>query len=387
MIRLLRHEPAALALLAAFVLFFVLLVLVAGAFLLAHHRFSVRRERRLKTDIASAAAFLAPRLFDGPRAARAIAQARDTWGARPVVTVLRRIRQGVRGQIAETVSRALEEMGTVGALTRAARGRGWARRARALRLLGQCGGDQAREVLVAALDDPEPRIRQAAREALPAIRDGRSLRAAMISYLRDAEQRTAWRAGFFSNVAAHTPDALRAMVAVGALAASDEKLALEALAEVGDLKALPLAEARLEVDSAELRATAARAVGKLGGRRAVVLLVPRLADPEWIVRAAAARALESSRCGALACWALGDCLTDPVWWVRANAARTLARQGELGALALAEASESGDRFARESALAALASLRTARASVAASRSVPALEESQPTWTLAAEGAA
>ena len=379
MIGLSRNDPAVLGILAVSVLFCVLLVLLVAAYLLIHHRVSVRRERQLQIDIRAVAAFLAPRLIDGSGALEAIEEARQVWGERAVVTVLRRTRQALRGGIAETASRALEEMGAVAELARTATSGNTARRVRALRVLGQCGGRQARAVLLGALDDDLPEVRRAAREALPAIRDDRSLRAALFSYLRDGDQRTAWRAGFFSKVAAHTPEALRAMVSSSALGVGDEKLAIEALAEVGDAASLRLAVARLDSPSEELRATAVRAVGKLEHRGAVRLLVPKLQDPVWIVRAAAARALGSSRCGALACWALGMRLADPVWWVRANAARTLSQQGDLGVLALVEALEGSDDFARETAISALALIDPGRhgpGSVAAAmdtaRAAPAL---------------
>lgn len=354
MTQLLRNDPAVLALLAASVLFFVLLVLVVAIFLLAHHRLSATRERQLYKDIRAAARFLATGLLDRSGAAAAIRQAQETWGTTAVETVLRRIRQALKGELAEAASRGLEVMGTVTSLAVLASSGSVARRARALRLLGHCGGKQARTVLLAALEDPEPEVRRAAREALPAIRDERSLRAALTSYLRDPAQRTAWRMGFFAMIAAQIPDSLRTLSGLGAFDESDEKLALEALAEVGDARSLRLAVARLDAPSVETRVTAVRAVGKLQDHQTAHLLIPKLADPEWIVRAAAARALGTSPCSSLACRALGASLRDSVWWVRTNAARALSLLGEAGVLTLMEALGGHDDFARQSALAALA---------------------------------
>jgi len=51
---------------------------------------------------------------------------------------------------------------------------------------------------------------------------------------------------------------------------------------------------------------------------------------------------------------LGGCLGDSSWWVRANAARALSRSGRAGVGVLFSAAEAHDRYARDSALAALA---------------------------------
>ena len=111
----------------------------------------------------------------------------------------------------------------------------------------------------------------------------------------------------------------------------------------------------LSSEDAELRVTAVRALGKLAAAEHREPIVERLRDPAWFVRAAAARALQSSGEDAAVDDALGQALRDSEWWVRANAARSLARRGETGVARLAAALEGDDRYARDAALSALAS--------------------------------
>ena len=144
----------------------------------------------------------------------------------------------------------------------------------------------------------------------------------------------------------------------------EQKLAIEALADAGASDALPLSIELLGSSEAELRATAVRGIGKLGGTEEIGMVVERLEDPEWFVRAAAARAIETiltnhprtisvSQANRIAD-ALGGKLVDRSWWVRANAARALARTGQIGADVLIRTAEGDDTYARDAALAALA---------------------------------
>jgi hypothetical protein len=68
--------------------------------------------------------------------------------------------------------------------------------------------------------------------------------------------------------------------------------------------------------------------------------------------------------------ALGGCLNDSSWWVRSNAARSLSHEGDAGFAILCRAIEGDDPYARDAALAALATLR-----VTAVLAPPAVESS------------
>ncbi len=105
--------------------------------------------------------------------------------------------------------------------------------------------------------------------------------------------------------------------------------------------------AALEDPEGEVRARAAKTIGKIGYTGAVVPLVKTLADPVWFVRLQAAKAI-----GALAheraVRALVTALTDEAWQVRAAAAEALRRVGEPAVPALTECLfESRDRYAKE----------------------------------------
>jgi HEAT repeat protein len=105
--------------------------------------------------------------------------------------------------------------------------------------------------------------------------------------------------------------------------------------------------AALEDPEGEVRARAAKTIGKIGSPGGVVPLIKTLSDPVWFVRLQAAKAI-----GALAheraVRALVTALTDEAWQVRAAAAEALRRVGEPAVPALTECLfESRDRYAKE----------------------------------------
>ena len=175
----------------------------------------------------------------------------------------------------------------------------------------------------------------------------------MRSFLKDAPTRTTWKRSFYEHLASAAARELRGLLASGALTGDEEKLGLEALGDARDPEAAPLARERLFAPDPEIRATAARVVGKLADASSGPELVSLLRDSEWFVRAAAARAFESLKADGEAIAALGESLADENWWVRSNATRALASQGEPGAEALLAAAVGLDVFSRDAALAAL----------------------------------
>ena len=82
-------------------------------------------------------------------------------------------------------------------------------------------------------------------------------------------------------------------------------------------------------------------------------LVRLLGDPEWFVRAAAAKAFDSLKADQPAINALRQCMADETWWVRINAAHALAQQGDTGVETLMDAVDGTDAFSRDAGLAAL----------------------------------
>jgi HEAT repeat protein len=98
----------------------------------------------------------------------------------------------------------------------------------------------------------------------------------------------------------------------------------------------------------DVRAAAARALGRRGNPAAAGRLSALLADPVWYVQAQAARAL-----GALgsveSAGRIAELLTSPKWWVREAAKSALVELGPAVATDLDPFLEHPDRFARNSA--------------------------------------
>lgn len=132
-----------------------------------------------------------------------------------------------------------------------------------------------------------------------------------------------------------------------------ERALVEALGLGRHAAARAAVEARLLQPDLDLRAAAARTLGRLGDPAATPALIRALEDAAWPVRAQAARGLGTlGDAGAVP--ALAARLTDRAWWVRRHAAYALASLGDAGRSALRSvAADSTDTYAREMAQEAL----------------------------------
>jgi len=321
--------------------------------LVVHHAFSSRRRNRRARLVRRANPFLAGFIGGWEPLGTAVREARGRYGDWATAVVLRDARRELRGARAAEISAALLEMGEVRRLRLAASSRAEWRRAQAVRDLGLCGGDEARAELLEAAQDSASEVRRAARDGLLSDGSPESIQAAMRSFLKDAPTRTTWRPSFYAHLASAAAGELRGLLSSGALAGDEEKLGLEALGEVRDPEVVPLARVRLSAPDPEIRATAARVLGKLGDNKSGPEIVSLLRDSEWFVRAAAARAFESLKADEAAISALAVGLSDENWWVRNNATQALASQGERGAEVLLSAAFGLDVFSRDAALAAM----------------------------------
>jgi HEAT repeat protein len=344
--RVVGTAVAVVAVLAA--IFFVILVV--------HHSYTSRQRRRRADAIGRVTPLLGKALESrNERALRAaVYRARQQEGDWAVGIVLREARRELRDAPAEQICRILNDMGEVTRFGRDTSSRHEWRRVRALRELALCGGNAARDAMLqAAFEDTSSEVRRTARDGL--LADGRpdSIKAAIESYQRDTPAGTAWKRSFYARLAAVGAEELRALLESGTLDHEEKKLALEALGNARVSAALPLARRLLSDPHPEIRATAARVVGKLGDREHLDALRPLLADSEWFVRAAAARAFETVPADERTLGDLEDGLQDQAWWVRANAAHALACQGDAGIESLIEAVENADPFANDAALSAL----------------------------------
>lgn len=340
----------------AVILFILTLGAIALAFcvaLVVHHGITSTRRRRRTALMQRATPFVAAHVATGDKLRAGVVESRRKFGDWATAIVLREARRELRGSRAAMLTASLEEMGEVARLRRGLQSRQAWRRVQVVRELGQCGGDQARDALLEATRDKAPEVRRAAREGL--LADGRpeSIKEAIASYRDDAPTGTTWRRSFYAQLAGAAPEALRTLLAGGMLDREEEKLALEALGEARVKEALPLARERLTAPEPEIRATAARVVGKLADAASMPALVRLLADPEWFVRAAAAKAFDSMKVDDASFKALRKALSDEAWWVRVNAAHALAQQGEKGVDTLLDAVDGTDAFSRDAGLAAL----------------------------------
>lgn len=358
-----------IALVTVGVLALTVLATLSCVMLVVHHAASELRQRRHDRRLKGAMELLAPAIVmadDLPEVSRS---AVGRFGRNAVSEVLRRARGEMAGAPAAALTAALDSIGEVKGLVRRARSRSTTRRRTAVRQLAECGGDDARDALARALDDRDWEVRRAARDGL--LSDGREepVRLALDSYLREPTKSLGWRRAFYARFASVAPAHLCSILARHGLESEEEKHAIDALGHARATLAASEVRSRLRSQDPELRASAARFAGKVEDADSVDDLTRLLRDSEWFVRAAAARALETLPKSNEALVALSDCLEDGTWWVRANAARTLARTGERGRRILLDAIGREDAYARDAAIAALATAR-----INASRSgVPRLE--------------
>lgn len=357
----------AMFLVATFVILATIVVVTLSIIVLIHHLWSDRVRRQNRERFEGAATFLAPYLVTvDSNIEDMVDVARKRFSDRAVSLVLRRARFDLKGPVSYRISNALVKIGAVDELIRESGSRRDWKRVGAARGLGECGGEKARAVLMdLAINDPIGEVRRAAREGLLAEHAPDATKVAVESFLQDLPRRAGWRRSFYARLAAVSAPDLLHLIQSGQLEPGEEKLALEALGDAGAPDALPLAIGQSHAKQPELRATGIRVVGKLGGEEELPLVIRALEDDAWFVRAAAARSLEwmlGSRFIELSdkglqvesTTLLGKCLGDSSWWVRANAARALARSGREGVAVLFTAAEAHDRYARDSALAALA---------------------------------
>lgn len=99
----------------------------------------------------------------------------------------------------------------------------------------------------------------------------------------------------------------------------------------------------------EVRVAVARVLRSTPGDSFHIKLLSMLRDPDWRVRAQAARGLSVLNDPATV-QELVRALTDPTWWVRFRAGLALAGMGEPGRDALESARQNPDRYARDMAV-------------------------------------
>jgi len=212
---------------------------------------------------------------------------------------------------------------------------------------------EAIERLVDALGDPAWRVRKAAIERLVACRDEARVHAGLLGALADGENPGRRNAAFEAFVAMGTRSTRPLVGACESADADVRKLAVDALAAIGDSAGREALVRALEDPDANVRAAAADALGTVGGVHAVGALLRAGTSPVEVplVRLSALRSLERLE-ASVGVDALADALSHPQ--LRPAALELLGHSTDPAALAsLEKGLASGARTIRESAICAL----------------------------------
>jgi len=262
------------------------------------------------------------------------------------LAVIRRSRRLSRGQLDPAT------VGARGPVYRWGHSRFWWRRMQAARWLAHSGGAEDRELIARLLRDSHHGVQSAASASLLRYADERLI-ASVIDTL--AIRAAAIRVYQSNVLRQHAELAERLLLDRMRADAPPAKLySYIFLAQVLKTPACVQRVAGLSIhQNPEVRVAVARALQGTADDDGVIKLVTMLRDPDWRVRAQAARGLgtapEATSPDERVVTELARGLTDSVWWVRFRAGLALASLGEPGRRALEGALARPDRYARDMA--------------------------------------
>lgn len=249
-----------------------------------------------------------------------------------------------------TIIQVLEARGLITRFLQGAKSRFKWGRARALRVLGELRVPAAVPVVLEALEDRDPDVRNVAARALGTMKL-QATDEALVALLGRHDQVVSARiAAMCIEIGSRTAPLLVNTLRVGSTKA--RFWAARILGEIRDHSAATALGEALQDAEPDVRSAAARALGTIADRSTATLLETALRDPIWYVRAHAAEALGRIADPAMAV-PLAESLGDRSWWVRRNALDALVRLGEPSRPSLVRALNSDDRFARDCAIEAL----------------------------------
>ena len=281
-------------------------------------------------------------LIDGDAAALEHLAAADSGAHRAAIGhLLVNPLQALSGVLVERAGLAVERLGLADAWIRALRDRRWWRRAEAARALGLARAPRGQEALVAALADEHSEVRAAAVEALGRLGNADVL-PLLIAQLRDSARHQ--RVRVIEALRGFGAEAAQALAQYGEDTPDDRPLIADVLGWIGSGAALDVLLGWCDDPNPETRAAAWRAIGTIGvGDRTFYYALRAIGDDVPEVRAMAARALgRSRRADALPYLAP---LLDDVWIAAAHAARAVQQFGTHGAPYLTACAESNGRGA------------------------------------------
>jgi len=261
---------------------------------------------------------------------------------------------------------ALEQSGIADRYLQRARSSFKWTRAHALRILGELKLPQSVPTLLHALEDRDADVRNVAARSLGKLKL-QAAEEALIGLLGKHDQSVSARiAAICIEMGERTAPLLVRTLRDGTPRA--RFWAARILGEIRDPRGTrSLCEALTDPDP-DVRSSASWALGMLADKATASAVAPLLEDPTWYVRAHAAEAI--GKIGDITYTReLGAALRDRSWWVRKNALDALVLLGEPSIGVLFEVLEGDDRFARDSAVEALAALGVS--ALAPSRETPA----------------
>jgi HEAT repeat protein len=254
------------------------------------------------------------------------------------------------------VAGAFEAVGRVDRDLAALRSRRWWVRAAAADRLRRLAVPRAAGPLLERLTDRHEEVRLVAARALADLGETRVIRPLLASLSGSSRWAAIQAAAILTALGPAAADTLAAVLREEATRPGGGdprrlRLLLDGLAEAGDRDAADAVSAFLSHRDPDIRARAARVLGRLAAPGAVRLLRQALDDPAWPVRAQAAAALLEAPLDAGTLEALALRLSDSAYWVRLNAAETLGYHTDRrGRQRLAAAITSPDPFACQAAL-------------------------------------
>lgn len=324
------------------ILLIVALTTLAAIFHKLHARRSAKAQKRFMAELQEQLA----RLPNAETRARALDWIAEGFAGRWALLAAEEVSELEVAQRLDVI-RVLEERGLVARAVRDAKSPFKWTRARAVRLLGELRVPASVTVVLQALEDRDPDVRNVAARALGRMKL-QATDEALVALLGRHDQAVSARiAAMCIEIGARTAPLLIRTLREGAPRA--RFWAARILGEIRESGAVAALGEALQDPEADVRSASARALGVIADRAAIPPLEGALGDPIWYVRAHAAEALGRIADPQLAP-RLAAALGDRSWWVRKNALDALVRLGEPARPALVRALNSDDRFARDCAI-------------------------------------
>jgi HEAT repeat protein len=268
---------------------------LATMFVLVGRRLRLGRVERRRAALEQQLRPVALELVDGeePELGRLSAEE-----ARALAAILGRYARKLRGEPRDRISQFFEARGAVQRELKRLGARRSAKRATAAFTLGDMGAETSIAPLIAALDDRVRDVRSAAARSLGML-EAEAAVPRLVRSLAGSEVPRAIAGGALLAMGAKAAPGLRMLL--DAPDAAVRANAIELLGFTGDASDADALDAALHENDAiaasqwreyaEVRAAAARALGRIGTRRAATGLRDALDDPAPFVRTAAAHAL------------------------------------------------------------------------------------------------